>query len=223
MAVQLSTKRLQISKANATIVIVISVAAFVTSFSLVASKALFTKRSYQGRVITEKQKAVNQLKKNVDAVEELTIAYKDFVEKPQNIISGNTNGTGPNDGNNARLTLDALPSKYDFPALTASLEMILSDQSYLINTITGTDEEATQQAKAATSTPKPIEMPFEINVTASYAASQDLIAVFERSIRPFKVITLSMSGNDAAIEFTLKGLTYYQPEKTLDITTKVVQ
>lgn len=68
-----SGKRLQISKANTTMVAVVAVASFVTMFSLVAAKALWDQRSFQARVITDKEVARNQLKTNVAAVDSLVI------------------------------------------------------------------------------------------------------------------------------------------------------
>ena len=119
-----SAKHLQINKANSNMVIIIAVAAFVVVFSLVASRALLEKSSYQRRVIAAKQKASNQLKANVEASKSLQASYKTFVSNPNNIIGGNPSGSGDNDGDNAKITLDALPSQYDFPALTSSLEKI---------------------------------------------------------------------------------------------------
>ena len=117
-----SAKRLQISKANATIVAVVSVAAFVTTFSLVAGQALLSKRSHQARVIFEKETARNQLLSNITASESLITAYQEFISRPENVIGGDPAGSGERDGDNARLILDALPSKYDFHSLDTSIE-----------------------------------------------------------------------------------------------------
>src|ERR1700712_194741 len=95
---QISTKRLQIDKANARVIAAIAGASFLFMFSLVASKSLLSQRSYQGKVIKAKETAVKQLKINVDASKKLTTAYGAFIDTPQNIIGGNPSGTSDRDG-----------------------------------------------------------------------------------------------------------------------------
>ncbi len=219
----ISTKRLLIDKANSTIVIVVAVASFVTVFSLVATKALLSQRGYQARVTSEKEKAVKQLKANVNAVSTLQTAYKGFVDTPDNVLGGNPKGTGDKDGDNAKIVLDALPSKYDFPALASSLEKILSSQSIKIVSITGTDEEVQQEANQSSPTPALVDMPFQIAVSGNYAALQTLMGTLEKSIRPIQVQTLDFSGTDASMQLTITAKTFYQPSKSLSITTKDVK
>lgn len=217
----ISGKRLQINKANSTVVVFIAVAAFVTVFSLVASKALLSQRSYQARVIKEKTKALNQLKTNNEAAKELVNSYSVFVAAPTNIIAGNASGNGERDGDNAEIVLNALPSKYDFPALATSLEKILSNNQYKITAITGTDDEL-NQSKQVTNT-QPVEIPFQVGVTGNFESIQSLIDVFGRSIRPIFITRLDLTGSDNQLNVNISAKTYYQPEKTITITTKDVK
>lgn len=219
----ISTKRLQISKANATMMSIIAVTSFIAIFSLIASRALLSQRSYQSRVIAEKEKAKSQLEDNIKAAESLTTAYQEFISSTENILAGNPKGVGDKDGDNAKIILDALPSKYDFPALTASLEKILSDKSYKIESITGTDEEVAQNANTSSPQPVAVEIPFQLNVNGSYPAMQNLISVLEHSIRPFQIQSLEFSGNDSLMRMSITAKTFYQPEKNLTTTTKVVK
>ena len=76
MQKELTTKRLQIDKANVTVVIAVSIAAFVTVFSLVAAKSLLSQRSYQATVIEKREQARDQLKENITAADQLTESYK---------------------------------------------------------------------------------------------------------------------------------------------------
>jgi hypothetical protein len=217
----MSGKRLQIDKANSTVVAFVAVAAFVTIFSLVASKALLSQRSYQSRVIKEKTKALNQLKANNEAAQKLVESYKGFVGEPTNIIAGSSSGTGDRDGDNARIVLDALPSKYDFPALATSLEKILTDQNYTITAITGVDDELNQAAQAAGT--EPVEMPFQVGVTGTFDSIQSLVNVFERSIRPIYISRIDLNGSDNQLNVNISAKTYYLPEKTITITTKEIK
>lgn len=213
---------MQIDKAQATIVGVIAGAVFVTIFSLVSSKALWGQRGYQDRVVSQKQDALDTLEKNVSSAKDLQASYQQFIGTTTNMLGGNPAGTGDQDGDNARIVLDALPSKYDFPALASSLEKILSDRK-IQGTLNGTDEELTQSTAAVSGTPVPVDMPFQLSVSGSYTTIQDLISVFERSIRPFKIENINLSGSVNDMQVTLELKTYFQPEKTLNIKKEVVK
>lgn len=218
-----SIKRLQITKANSTIMTVIAVASFVVTVSLVGSRALLNQRSYHQRVIAEKEKAVKQLEDNVKAVESLQQSYSSFINRPENILKGNPNGTGERDGHNAKLVLDALPSRYDFPALATSLEKLLTEKNYDIEGITGIDDEVNQQQNNTSPSPEPVEMPFSIKFSSSYGAVQDMLVTLERSIRPFQIKSIEFSGEDNDLRADIEANTFYQPARNLDITTKEIQ
>lgn len=220
MSNQVSLKRIQISKANTMMVVAIAASAFIVVFSLIAARSLWVKRGFQSRLINEKEVAVNQLEQNLATVDELVVAYKTFVDTPDNVIGGNPTGTGERDGDNAKIVLDALPSKYDFPALATSLEKILGTK-YKIGSISGTDDEIAQATTEAGSTP--IDMPFELSATGNYKSIQELLSIFERSIRPIKISSLEVSGTNTELQVSVTAKTYYQPEKTLNIQKKVIK
>lgn len=218
-----STKRLQIDKANATMLTAIIIASFISAFSLVAARALLSQRGYQSRVIAEKEKAKSQLKNNIKAVDALVAAYQQFTGTTENILKGNPSGTGDKDGDNAKIVLDALPSKYDFPALTTSLEKMINNSGYQIENITGTDDEVNQQAAEESPNPQPVEIPFQIAVRGAYGSMQQLTDNLQRSIRPFHIQKLEFSGSDSEMQLAITAKTYYVPEKGLNITTKEVK
>jgi Tfp pilus assembly protein PilO len=223
MAMNFSTKRVQIDKAKTLMVGIIAGAAFIVVFSLVVSKALLSQRGYQSRVIKEQEAAVKQLRENIKNVEQLTAAYKQFVEQPTNVLSGNSSGQGDRDGDNAKIILDALPSKYDFPALTTSLEKILTDRKFKITDITGIDDEVAQINAQNSAAPTPVEIPYGFKVTGSYDSVKDLMDILQRSIRPFKVQKLVLDGTNSSLNLDVTALTYYLPEKQLNFQTKEVQ
>jgi hypothetical protein len=219
-----STKRVLIDKANVTVVITVSIAAFITIFSLVATKALLSQRSYQSRVIEKREQARNQLIDNIKAADTLTTSYQAFVSNPQNVIGGSATGAGERDGDNARIVLDALPSKYDFPALTTSLEKLIKGQNLTIASITGVDDESNQLNTESSATPVAVEMPFMVSVNGSYEGIQGLIGVFERSIRPFSINQLEFkAGQGSEISLDIDAKTYYLPEKSFEFKSEVVK
>ncbi len=215
-----SMKRLQINKANTTMVAVVAIASFIVVFSLVASRALLSQWSFNGRVIKEKQAAVNQLQNNLKAVDSLLTSYNAFAGASENLLGGSSDGAGDMDGDNARLVLDALPSKYDFPALVTSLEKLL--EGHKINSIHGVDDQANQESVSMV-TPLPVEMPFTINVSGSFESIQTLVSTLERSIRPVQVQKIDLSADNQDLQAIIEAKTFYQPEKKLEIRTKEVR
>lgn len=217
------TKRLLISKANSAMVIATSIAAFVLVFGLVAGKALISQMSYQNKVIDAKKVALDQLEADLTAVDSLNESYRDFVEDDPNVLGGDPEGAGPQDGDNAKLVLDALPSRYDFPALTTSLEALITAQNLQILGISGTDEEATKGQQQTTGEPTAVAMPFQVQVSGAYPSIQNLVDVMLRSIRPFQIQSMEIAGGEDSMIANITAQTFYQPEKTLSIEEKVVR
>jgi hypothetical protein len=219
-----ATKRVLIDKANITVVVTVSIAAFITIFSLVATKALWSQQAYQVRVIHKREKARDQLVANIKAADTLTSSYQQFESATENVIGGSAVGSGERDGDNARIVLDALPSKYDFPALATSLEKLVKGQNLTLDSITGIDDESNQQKTASSATPQAIEMPFKVDVKGGYDNIQNLITVFEHSIRPFSINQLEFkAGQGTDISLSVDAKTYYQPEKSFEFKSEVVK
>lgn len=221
---QISTKRVAISKANAQMVGVVAAAAFITVFCLFASQAIWSQSNYQSRVVDEKVKALRQLKENIASYSDLSRQYSAFNSTSTNVIGGINDGTGDNDGNNSKIILDALPSSYDFPALTSSLEKILKDGNLKVGSITGTDDQLNQGGSTTSTDPKAIAMPFTFSVgDANYPAIQQLMTKLERSIRPMQIDKLQISGGANSMTVTIDAHTYFQSGKNVSITKKVVK
>lgn len=216
-------KRIQIDRANLRTVVAISVAVFIVVFCAVAVKSLITRQIYQQKVIASRSKAHEQLKKNITAAAQLTKSYKNFVATSPNVIGGNPAGVGDKDGDNAKLILDALPSVYDFPALTSSLEKLAAKQNLELKSISGIDDEVKQRGQRSTS-PQVIDMPFTLTVNGAYQDINSLVLQFEKSIRPFRMNKLVFaSGDNGTVDVTMDAKSYYQPAKSLEIKKEVVR
>ncbi len=221
---EISTKRLAISKANGQMVIIVAITSFITVFCLIASKSLLSQNSYQARVTTSKTLAHTQLLSNLKAYDTLSSSYKKFVSENTNIIGGQNNGSGQNDGNNAKIILDALPSTYDFPALTSSIEDILNSANVKVTSIGGTDQQVSQGTNSASPSPQPVNIPFSFSISnGTYASIQQLISKLQNSIRPIQIDNIDMSGGSSNMTLTVNAHTFYQPSKNLSITSKVVK
>lgn len=225
---RISLKQVMIDKSNSSMVAIAAVAAFIAIFSLVASKSLVDKMMYQNKIIDKKQTALDQLNENLNAVDRLVKSYNTFASSDTNLIGGASLGTGGNNGKNTTIITDALPYKYDFPALVTSLEKIMLADRVTIETISGVDDEIQQKANTGSANPEPVVMPFDIRGTAKYADAQLLINDLQRSIRPFVVqkITIGSGGTGEEKDTTsisITAETYYQPAKQFKITDEVVK
>jgi hypothetical protein len=218
---QMSLKQLSINKDNTTIVVCVGLAAFVIVFSLVASNALLKQRAYQSKVIGKKKIALTQIKSNVEQAGSLKASYDEFSKANPNVLGGNPTTEGEKDGENPRLVLDALPSKYDFPALATSLEKVF--KPFGIDSITGVDDELAQAASSTSSSPAPIDIPFSIVMDTNPEGAKNALLQFERSIRPFQITKTTFSVTGDGLKLTVDGKTYYQPTKKFDVRSEKVK
>lgn len=203
-----SMKHEQIEKTNTAMFIIIAVAASLISFTIVSSIYLIKRLSYQSRVIDKRSSAEKQLKTNKAELDKLVTAYKSFDASAESVI-------GTND-KNSKIVLDALPSKYDFPALATSIEKLINLSGGISSrNITGSDLEAT--ALQSSVNPEPVEIPLSISGFASYENVQKLITNLQLSIRPLKITKVSLSGEQSNMNFTINLITYYMPAKDFDI------
>ena len=221
---QISIKHLAIDKANAQMVALVSAAAFVTIFCLVAAQAVWSQNRYQSRVSGAESKAHQQLAKNTQTFGNLLTSYQAFNSTANNVIGGLTTAGGDNDGDNTKIILDALPSSYDFPALTSSIEKILTNNGLKIGSITGTDDQLAQQSNTSSPSPQPVSIPFSFSVSnANYTSVQQLITALQNSIRPIQIDSLTLNGGAANMTLTVNAHTYFQPAKSLGISEQVVK
>lgn len=220
----ISVKHLQINKAQSRIMLIVGIATVISVFCLVSTKQLLSQSSYHRKEITAKKTAAKQLTANLNAANALAAQYQIFDSSNPNVIGGK-NSTDPNtkppDGDNARIVLDALPSKYDFPALISSLSQILSANSISNPGIGGTDQSATID-NSPSNNPQPIPLAVSVSGASSYNGVKGLVKDFERSVRPFDVKVLELRGSAGNMTFSAELNTYFQPAKTLSTTTMEV-
>ena len=230
-----SQKHAIIDKANSTVVIAVSLAVFIVIFSLFATRTLFSQSLFQKRVIDEKKVALEVLKDNKQAVIELTEDYETFQGEAINVLGGDPKGTGPKDGDNATIVLDSLPSEFDYPGLSSSLEKVLVDGGYQISAIGGSerdtgapldgdiDEDDGTVIVSDNTIIEPVEIPFPFTVEAAPDQVYNLLKLLESSIRPFHIETLKIESQGASLSARIGLKTYYQPATGLRVTSKEVR
>lgn len=228
ITVKISSKNtVTLSNAEVRNLVTFTVAVAVGVFCLLGAKTLLSKTIYQQKVISAAHKADKQLKTNLSNSSTLTDQYASLFENsdPSNALGGKSDTSAqavPPDVDNARLALDALPTIYDYPATIASLTKILTDDGIGTPSITGTDQSTTIKDDP-TSAPSPIKITLGISGTGNYTSVRNVLRDLERSIRPFDVTSLSLSGTEGNLTLNASVDTYFQPAKVLGITPKEVR
>lgn len=213
---KISVKHIEVSKDQSSILMVVAGTVAVVIFLLFATKAMIVQGFYQQRVLSAKHGVVSDLKKNYESAKTLVNQYDVFASQDPNMLGAPVSGTGNLNGDNPRLVLDALPSKYDAPALASSLEKILKGRNLKIGSITITDDQSLYPDQPQ-SAPQYKAVTFSSAGTTNYAGGSQLLNDFERSIRPFDVNKLRISGTDNNLSLSLDMTTYYQPGKVIDL------
>ena len=219
-------KNFKTGQATSSAILSVVIATVVVVFCLFSAKALLAQGAYQRRVVNAKHATVNQLKSNISAANTLTSQYESFNSSNPNVIGGKSDvldDAPPPDGKNSRIVLDALPAKYDFPALISSLSKLLDMDGMSNKNIGGSDQSASFASTPSTN-PQPVTISqIPLGGTNTYAGVQTLVKDLERSIRPYDIISLQFSGGDSNMTITLNMNTYYQPAKIINLESKEVK
>lgn len=222
MARQISMKRIAINRTQLVVVVVASVTGFIFAFCMVGAKNMLDQRAYQAKVIGKKKVALSTLKKNQSSFDSLRSEYEEFDGQSSNVLGGSKAGKSDRDGSNTRIVLDALPSRYDFPALTASIEKLFKDNAFELKDISGTDDEVAQSQEGIA--PVPVEIPISMKVTVNGQTGASALQLLERSIRPIHVSQLNLKVNQGtSSELTVTAKTFYQQEKKFEIQMEQVR
>ncbi len=195
----ISNKRELIQKAKSSQFLIVIIASVVVSASLIGTKILWAQRSYQAQIIDAKNEANETLESNIAAVEELG---KSFDELEKSDITSS-------------LVLDALPSKYDFPALVTTMEKLATLSGVEMLSFVGDD--LTASSVNTEGQPSPVPMPFSVRVGGSYTNIKRFVTNMQKSIRPFNFEEMKIEAGESGVEVDFKMTTYYMPAKSLEI------
>lgn len=199
------TRRQLIEKSSTTIVAATIVSAVALSFAIVTLNFLWDLSGHYNRVLAEKNHASKILKQNVENIEQLQANF--------NVLeAGDVK---------ADTILDALPSKYDYPALATTIESLVSDSGLNLDSFNGSDLES--EAVQQMTSPEPVEVKFSISVSGTYENVQKLIRNIDRTIRPMKITRLNLKGSDKLMKSSIYITTYYQPSTSLDVETRTIE
>jgi len=218
-----SVKHEIIDKSNSRMILTIGIAVFIFIFSIFSAKALISQSLYHNRIITEKEKALTQLNANKKSVEELKKSFDSFKAESPNLLGGISSGTGPLDGNNAKLILNSLPGSYDYPALSSSFEKILKEGGYDIASIGGAEDVDLASSNAPSGTAQPIEIPYAFSVSSDVDGTKNLLQTLESSIRPMYVDSLEIQVGENILQTRVSLHTFFTQPKTFDLGSKEIK
>ncbi len=210
-----SIKQSQIKNASAKTFISVAVASVIVSISVVLLNILWNTSKYNARTQDLQTTARNTLKDNIEVVKELEKSFT-TLELSSKLIPDQSIKKS-----NSELVLDALPSKYDFPALVSSINNLAQRSAVKLTSFQGVD--LGSSAEQSSTKPVPIDIPFNIEVEGKYDSIAKFLKGMESSIRPMKVMVLNLSGTDSRIHASLTVETYYQPAFDLSIEKRVVE
>jgi hypothetical protein len=214
-------KRQQIEKAARSMFIWVAVASIAVSVCVVTAQFLFQKWAYNNRVLDTKSRAAETLKSNISNAKQLRDSVGALVSNSA-LASVKTSADDPN----TKSILDALPSRFDATAWATSLQQtVLSRSGVTVESIhvPGDQDDPSGDVKASASATTPQEMKFDIAVSGSYDKIRNMLLDLERTIRPVKVTSVTLRGDDAAMSATVSGITYYQSSKSATIKQEVVK
>ena len=197
----------------------LALASFLLIFGLLTSKTLLGFYLYQERVVSAQKISIDTITQDQHVASNVENSYKSFVNQTNNIIGGSSIGTAINDGNNAKIILDALPETYDFPALIASTEALINTSGVTIQSLSGTD-----QSLSIVSSSQPTPIPIAFSVQGSYSEIQNFLSVLNHSVSPIDILSINLSGTDSNLTASVNAQTYfYDPPSGLSTSVKEVQ
>lgn len=214
-------KRQQIELAGKAMFVWVAIAAIAVSLAIVALQFLYQQWAFNNQVLGAKSKAAQTLKDNVTAADKLKQNVNQLVGNPD-LASIRAKGSD----SNLQVVLDALPSKADVTALATSVQQVIAPHSGVSLESITVPTEAEPSTNSTTSTTNdsiPVEQKFTVVVTGNYDKIHSFVQDLEKTIRPMKVVNMTLSGTDASLRASIDVITYYQPSKSVNITKKVIR
>jgi hypothetical protein len=214
-------KRQQIEVAGRTMFMWVAIAAVAVSFCLATGQYLFAKWDYNNKIIGKKNTASQTLANNITNAAKLKEEV-DNLTANQDLASIKTNPTDPN----TKSVLDALPTTFDPAALATSLQqVVLSRSGASIESISvppDMDTTATTEATPEATTGAQ-EIKFSFVATGNYDKIKSLIIDLNRTVRPMKLVSMTLNGSDNNLRATFDYVTYYQPAQSVKLGEETVK
>lgn len=174
--------------------------------SFVAGRALFGQIVLNSKVISKKSIAADQLQKNLENIPTL---------------KANHAALGPN----AKLILDSLPDKQEYPAIVSTIETIAGLSSVKLKSVSPVVQAASVSTNPSTppSQTGPQQVPLTVTVEGTYENILKFFSNMELSSRPLKVVSISQQGPTASQQLKADAVTYWQAPADLSLKMETVK
>ncbi len=217
-------KRQQIASSNKTMFIWVAAASVLVAFAIVISIFLVKQIIFVERVLIEKNKTIGTLDENLKTANALDTNVKKL-RADKNLTLARS---GASD-NNLDVIIDAMPYAADDVALGSSLQSVLltgaSIESLTIETTNSdTVSESSVNLVGLAQVGDAQPMVFSFKATGSGDQLKAILDRLNRSIRPINITSIQVEAAGADnLTATIQAVTYYQPLKTVELTSKVVK
>ncbi len=219
-----SSKRQQITRSNKTMFLWVAGASVIVAFSLVASLFLAKQMIFQTKIIAAKAETNNTLDANIKAAPALKKSVEKLIANP-NL----TDARATANQNNLSVIFDALPYVADDIGFGSSLQSVLlsglgTPENITINSLSSSTSEEDTEIAGVVAPEGSQELAFSFTITGSDKDIKEILARFDRSIRPIQITSLSLqAGEGGKVTASIQAKTFYQPAKTLQLTNKTVK
>jgi len=208
-------KRQQIEVAGRTMFVWVAIAAVAVSFCIATGQYLFAKWDYNNKVISKKSTTAQTLTNNIVNAEKLKEEV-DNLTANQDLASIKTNPSDPN----TKSVLDALPTSFDPAALATSLQqVILSRSGVSVESISVPPDAEGKETVVIGSQ----EVKFSFAVVGNYDKIKSLMVDLNRTVRPMKLVSLTLNGSDNNLRAAFDYVTYYQPAQSVKLGEETVK
>lgn len=219
-------KRAQIEQANKVMFIWVISVSVLLGFAVVGSFFLIQMLIFNEKVMVEKSKTVKTLESNLRNVEKLGSEIK-VLDTDKLLMAKRAK----DDDKAVQVVLDALPSEGNSLALGASLQQKLLGGiegltlGYLnVDSIVGLETESGDSTSVIdSSSAGENEITFSFSVSGKEEELKKVLTNLERSIRPISIIFLKIESNGDQRIMKVQAKSYYQPERTVELTDKVIK
>jgi len=217
-------KRQQITNANKLIFLWVIGAAVALSICGVGIQFLFRQAAFNQKIISAKSSTQSTLASNIENARELK-GKIDNLLADTNLASVKADPTD----STLKVVLDALPTKDDKSALASSLQQVILPKSGIALTELSTIGQSGSELIDATADPEAapaataLTSGFDLGATGSYDQIKNMLYDLERTIRPINITKISLEGTDSSLRVTAGGVTYYLPERTVELGKRMIK
>ena len=205
----MATKQDKLAGNNLYIVLLLVTLLAVGATALVG-KALVTKIVRDTKVVTAKDKAEKQLKKNLDTAPKLVDAYNELTYQKT-------------------VLADALPNSADLPSLLVTYENMAAQAGIRLVSVSSVASVvpvtplSTTATTGVTVAPAPKTYSTSYTFAGSYVSLSKLFTAIELNARPMRITSVSLNGSGTSLNGDITVETYFQDKAELPIGTETIK